>query len=206
MNLKFGPIFPLLVAGSLLFIPLARAQEDPTKDPDFQEMMKQAQELQKQSGAAKAPVKMSDLKKQAAAIQEEQKQEELKEKAALQKQLAAPGPVAFPDWTPTTPEFHQTSAPAKKLVDDEVKVVMTGTSTLTPDKLAEAWIAAIAQKPINHILNTNSSNGDKSTTLFLDSREGAQEKVRMHASRPVGAKITEVEISSPLPKPEVESD
>ncbi len=209
MNLKFRWIFVPLVAGSLL-LPLVRAQEDPTKDPDLQEMMKEAQELQKQSGPAKTPVKMSDLKKQAAAIQEEQKQEELKEKAALQKQLAAPGPVTLPDWTPPTPEFHQTSAPAKKIVDDEVRVVMSGTSTLTPDKLADAWIAAIAQKPINHILNTNISNGDLnrdlSTTLFLDSREGAQEKVRMHASRSAGAKITEVEISSPLPKPEVESD
>ena len=83
---------------------------------------------------------------------------------------------------------------------------MTGTSSLTPDELAEAWIAAVAQKPINHVLNTNTTNGDKSTTLFLDSREGPQEKVRMHASRPVGAKVTEVEVSSALPKPGEESD
>ncbi len=92
------------------------------------------------------------------------------------------------------------------MVDEEVKIVMTGTSTLTPDQLGEAWIAAIADKPFNHVLNTNSSNGDKSITLFLDSREGPREKVRMHAGRPVGAKITEVEISSPLPKPDEDSD
>ena len=198
--------FILLFGVCFLFAPLVRAQDDPLKDPDLQQMLKQAQDLQKESGPAKTPVKMSDLQKQADAIQAEQKQEEEKEKAARQKQLAAPGPVALPAWTPATPQFHQTSAPAKKMVDDEVKIVMTGTSTLTPDKLGEAWIAAIADKPFNHVLNTNSSNGDKSITLFLDSREGPREKVRMHAGRPVGAKITEVEISSPLPKPDEDSD
>ena len=92
------------------------------------------------------------------------------------------------------------------MVDAEVRIVMTGTSPLTPDELAEAWVAAIADKKINHFLNTNTTNGDKSTTLFLDTRDGPREKVRMHASRPVGAKITEVEISSPLPKPDEGSD
>ena len=186
--------------------PLVPAQDDALKDPDLQQMVKQAQELQKESGPAKTPVKMSDLQKQAAAIQAEQKQEEEKEKAALQKQLAAPGPVSLPAWTPATPQFHQTSSPAKKMGDDEVKVVMSGTSTLTPDELGKAWIAAIAAKEINHVLNTNTTNGDKSITLFLDTREGPREKVEMHASRPVGARITEVEISSPLPKPGGESD
>ncbi|MGH8091997.1 MAG: hypothetical protein ACREIF_00795 [Chthoniobacterales bacterium] len=206
MNLNFRLLISSFLAGFFLLTPFAPAQEDPTKDPDLQKMLKEAQDMQDASAPARTPVKMSDLQKQAAAIQEEQRQEELKEKAALQKQLTAPGALSLPAWTPATPQFHQTSSLAKKIVDDEVRVVMTGTSTLTPDQLAEAWVAAIAQKPINHILNTNSSNGDKSTTLFLDSRESAQEKVRMHASRSVGAKITEVEISSPLPKPDENGD
>ena len=205
MNTKHR-LFVLLLGAGFLCAPLLRAQEDPTKDPDLQEMLKQAQELQKESGSTKTKIKMSDLQKQAAEIQAEQKQEEAREKAALQQQLVAPGPVSLPAWTPATPQFHQTSSPAKKIVDDEVRVTMTGTSSLTPDELAEAWIAAVAQKPINHVLNTNTTNGDKSTTLFLDSREGPREKVRMHASRPVGAKVTEVEVSSALPKPGEESD
>lgn len=194
-----------LLAGCFLFAPLIRAQDNPLNDPDLQDALKQAKELEKQSGPAK-PVKMSDLKKQAAEIEAQQKEDEQKEKAALKEQLKAPGAVALPAWTPATPQFHATSSPAKKIVDDEVKIVMTGTSALTPDELAEAWVAAIADKKINHVLNTNSSNGDKSTTLFLDTREGPREKVRMHASRPVGAKMTEVEISSPLPKPGDDSE
>ena len=201
MSSKLG----LLLAGCFLFAPLMRAQDNPLNDPDLQDALKQAKELEKQSGPAK-PVKMSDLKKQAAEIEAQQKEDEQKEKAALKEQLEAPGAVALPAWTPATPQFHATSSPAKKIVDDEVKIVMTGTSALTPDELAEAWVAAIADKKINHVLNTNSSNGDKSTTLFLDTREGPREKVRMHASRPVGAKMTEVEISSPLPKPGDDSE
>lgn len=69
-----------------------RAQDDPLKDPDLQQMLKQAQDLQKENGPAKTPVKMSDLQKQADAIQAEQKEEEKKEKAARQKQLEAPRP------------------------------------------------------------------------------------------------------------------
>ena len=111
MNLNLRLLLVLSVAGSLSLVGFGFAQEDPLKDPDLQEMLKQAQELQKESGATKPPVKMSDLKKQADEIQEEQRQEELKEKAALQKQLAAPGPVAFPDWTPLTPQLH-VSGPA----------------------------------------------------------------------------------------------
>ena len=57
---------------------------------------------------------MSDLKKQADEIQAQQKQEEEKEKAALQKQLAAPGPVALPDWTPATPQLHAAGAAKRK--------------------------------------------------------------------------------------------
>jgi hypothetical protein len=169
-------------------------------------MLQQAQELQKESASDKTPGNMSDLQKQVAEIQAEQKQEEEIKKAARQKQLEDPGPVSLPGWTPATPQFHQTSAPAKKMVNDEVKVIMTGTSTLTPDELGKVWIAAIADKKINHVLNTNTTNGDKSTTLFLDTREGPLEKVRMHASRPVGARITEVEISSPLSKPDEDGD
>ena len=86
--------------------------------------------------------------------------------------------------------------------EEEVRVVMTGTSTLTPDELGKAWIAAIAAKEINHVLHTNTTNSDKKrATLFLDTREGPRGKVEMHASRPVNARVTEVEISSPLPKP-----
>ena len=69
MNLKLCPLLVLSVAGSLLLNQFAFAQEDALKDPDLQEMLKEAKELQKESDSTKSPVKMSDLKKQADEIQ-----------------------------------------------------------------------------------------------------------------------------------------
>jgi len=205
MDSKPCALVVLFVAASSLLAPLTRAEDDPLKDPDLQKMMKEANELQKASGPAQPPAKMAELQKQANEMLAEQNADEAKEKAALQKQLAAqlaaPGAVALPKWTPATPQFTANGVPVKKIVDDEVRIVLAGTSPLTPDQLADAWMAATADKKINRSLNKNSSNGDKSTTLYLDSREDSPEKVRMYASRPVDAKITEVEISSPLPKP-----
>ncbi len=208
----------MLLSICFLFSPLLRAQEDETNDSDLKKMLKEAEEMQKEAeGMQKtnppAPGKKKTLaelqaeaKAEAARQEQEEKEEKAKLQAALQKQLKAPGPVALPNWTPATPQFHQTASPTKKIVDDEVRIVMTGTSTLTPDELGEVWVAAIADRKINHILNTNTSNGDKSITLFLDTREGPREKLRMHASRPQKAKITEVEIASPLPKPGEDSE
>ena len=69
---------------------------------------------------------MEAMAKQEAAQQEqEEKDEKEKLQAALKKQLDAPGPVAFPDWMPVTPEFKPAGKPAKKLVDEEVKIVQT---------------------------------------------------------------------------------
>jgi hypothetical protein len=42
------------------------------------------------------------------------------------------------------PEFKPAGKPAKKLVEEEVKIVQTGTSSLTPEKIAESWQAAAA--------------------------------------------------------------
>ena len=169
-------------------------------------MLKEAQELQKESDSAKSPVKMSDLKKQADEIQAQQKQEEEKEKAALQKQLVAPGPVALPDWTPATPQFHATGPVSKKIVDDEVRVIQTGTSPLSPKELGDAWEAAVAGKEINNSRNNiTDERRAQRRPLPLHPHRPRQE-VEMEAKREAGGKITEVNISSPLPKPEAASD
>jgi len=206
MNLKLCPLLAMFVASSLLLIQFALAQEDPLKDPDLQEMLKQAQELQKESGSGKPPVKMSDLRKQADEIQAQQKEEEEKEKAALQKQLEAPGPVSLPGWTPTTPQFHASGPVSKKIVDDEVRVIQTGTSPLSPKELGDAWEAAVAGKEINNSRNNITVNGAPSVVLFLSTRTDPRQEVEMEAKREAGGKITEVNISSPLPKPDAAGD
>ena len=206
MNSTLGPLLVLLAGCALLLSPVVRAQEDALKDPDLQQMWREAQELQKEGGPAKTPVKMSDLQKQAAAIQAEQKQEEEKEKAALQKQLVAPGAVVLPDWTPATPQFHVNGPAIKKIVNDEVLIIQTGTSPLSPEELGNAWEAALAGKKFNHTRNNISANGAPTVILFFSSRTDPPVEVRMEARREAGGKITEVTLSSPLPKPEEVSD
>ena len=177
-------------------------------DPDLQQLLKQAQEIQKNTGSQDAKKKLSDLEAMAEKQVAEQEQQEKNEKeqlrAALKKQLDAPGPVTLPDWTPATPEFKPAGKPAKKIVDEEVKIVQTGTSSLTPEKIADNWQAAAnAANNLNQSLNKMNVNGKITRLLFLSTRTDPRQEVELEASREPDSKITQVQISSPLPKPEV---
>ena len=177
-------------------------------DPDLQQLLKQAQEMQKNPGSAHGRKKLAELEamaKQAAAQQDQEEKEKLQ--AALKKQLDAPGPVTFPAWMPVTPEFKPAGKPAKKGVDDEVKIVQTGTSPLTPEKIADNWqAAATAANNLNQSLNKMNVNGKITRILFLSTRTDPRQEVELEASREPDNKITQVEISSPLPKPDVASE
>src|SRR5882724_10379256 len=128
-------LLSFLVISCLLFAPLLCAQDNPLSDPDLKEMLKEAQEmqkeakeLQKQNPTApdtkkKLAEMLSQAKEDEARQEEQEKREKEKLQAALKKQLEAPGPVVLPDWTPATPEFKAAGEPAKKIVDDEVKIV-----------------------------------------------------------------------------------
>ena len=209
----------LLVVVSLLFASFARAQDDnPLNDPDLKALLKQAQEMQKNAGelqknpgsqdSRKKLAEMEAMANEEAARQEQQeKQENERLQAVLKKQLEAPGPVVLPDWTPVTPEFKAAGAPARKIVNDEVKIVQTGTSSLTPEKIADSWQAAAnAANNLNQSLNKISVNGKITRILFLSTRTDPRQEVELEASREPDSKITQVEISSPLPKPETGSE
>ena len=209
MNLKYLPTSVVVVW--LLFATSIRAEENPMDDPDLQQLLKQAQEMQKSSGSPDARKKLAEMeamaKEQAAQQEQEEKQEKEKLQAALKKQLDAPGPVAFPDWTPVTPEFKPAGKPTKKLVDEEVKIVQTGTSSLTPEKIAESWqAAAAAANNLNQSLNKMNINGKITRILFLSTRTDPRQEVELEASREPDSKVTQIEISSPLPKPEIGSE
>jgi hypothetical protein len=212
-------LFSILAISCLLFVPLLRAQENPLNDPDLKEILKQAQEmqkgakeLQKQNPTSpdtkkKLAEMLSQAKEEEARQEEQEKREKEKLQAALKKQLEAPGPIVLPDWTPTTPEFKAAGAPARKIVDDEVKIVQTGTSSLTPEKIADSWqAAATAANDLNQSLNKINVNGKITRILFLSTRTDPRQEVELEASREPDSKITQVEISSPLPKPEIESE
>ncbi|HEY9418602.1 MAG TPA: hypothetical protein VIP49_00320 [Candidatus Udaeobacter sp.] len=209
----------ILAICCLLFAPLLRAQENPLNDPDFKEILKQAQEmqkgakeLQKQNPTSpdtkkKLAEMLSQAKEEEARQEEQEKREKEKVQTALKKQLEAPGPVVLPDWTPATPEFKAAGAPARKIVDDEVKIVQTGTSSLAPEKIADSWqSAAVAANNLNQSLNKINVNGKITRILFLSTRTDPRQEVELEASREPDGKITQVEISSPLPKPNIESE
>ena len=175
-------------------------------------MQKEAKELQKQNPASQdTKKKLADMLSQAKEEEARQELQEQREKeklqAALKKQLEAPGPIVLPDWTPSTPEFKAAGAPTRKIVEDEVRIVQTGTSSLTPEKIADSWqAAAAAANNLNQSLNKISVNGKITRILFLSTRTDPRQEVELEASREPDSKITQVEISSPLPKPDIESD
>jgi hypothetical protein len=203
---------------SLFVAQRLRAEDNPLNDPDLQQLLKQAQEMQKNarelqrnSGSTDTRKKLANMeamaKEQAAQQEQEEKSENEKLQAALKRQLEDPGPVALPDWTPVTPEFKPAGKPMKKLVDEEVKIVQTGTSSLTPEKIAESWqAAASAANNLNQSLNKLNVNGKVTRILFLSTRTDPRHEVELEASREPDSKITQVEISSPLPKPELGSE
>jgi hypothetical protein len=212
-------LLSFLVISCLLFAPLLYAQDNPLNDPDLKEMLKQAQKMQKEANelqkqnptspdSKKKPAEMLSQAKEEEARQEgQEKREKEKLQAALKKQLEAPGPVVLPDWTPATPEFKAAEAPARKIVDDEVKIVQTGTSSLTPEKIADSWqAAAVTAKNLNHGRNNINVNGKITMIMFLSTRTDPVQEVKLEASREPDSKITQVEISSPLPKPDIESE
>ncbi|MGH7984303.1 MAG: hypothetical protein ACREFF_14350 [Candidatus Udaeobacter sp.] len=212
-------LYSILVIVCLLFAGALHAQDNPLNDPDLKEMLKEAEKMQKESGefqkqnptSPDTKKKLAELEAQAKEEEARQEQEEKHEKeklqAALQKQLEAPGPVTLPDWTPATPQFHAAGKPTKKIVDEEVKIIQTGTSSLTPKELADGWeSAAVAANNLNHGRNNIEVNGKLTTIMFLSTRTDPVQEVKLEASREPGGKITQIEISSPLPKPEIGSE
>jgi len=179
---------------ALLPMPPSLLAQDTDKEVD--DAIQQSTEAAKKMG-----VKMPDVKKQL----EEVNKQEAKEKAALQRQLEAPGPVALPDWTPKVPQFEPAGPVSKKIVNDEVNIIQTGTSPLTPAELGDSWEAAKADK-LNSSRTNGSYNDAKVVTIYLSTRQEPLQSVVLEAKRAPEDKITHVTISSPLPKPVVEED
>jgi hypothetical protein len=212
-------LFAFLVTCFLLFGPLLRAEDNPLNDPDLKAMLKEAQEMQKeakelqkqnptpQDTKKKLADMLSQAKEEEARQEAQEKRERERLQAALKKQLEAPGPVALPDWTPATPEFTAAGAPARKIVNEQVKIVQTGTSSLTPEKIADSWqAAATTANDLNQSLNKINVNGKITRILFLSTRTDPRQEVELEASREPDSKTTQIEISSPLPKPDIPSE
>lgn len=190
MKSKFESI-PLLLFAALTLSPLIQAEEP---DPDLATALKDAQEQSK-----KMNMKVPDMKEQLAEIEKD----EAKEKAALKKQLEAPGPVALPARAPALPQFTVAGPATKKIIDEQVHIVVSGTSPLTPAQLGDAWEAAKNDK-MSFGRSNNNINDTKTVIITLRPQDPALGEVRLEATRAPKDKITRITLTSPLPEPEVD--
>jgi hypothetical protein len=174
----------LFLSASLVLSPMASAQES---DPDVAKALKEAEEQ-----ARKMNMKVPDVKPQLAEIEAD----EAREKAALQKQLMAPGPVALPAWTPKLPPFTPAGPATKKIIDEQVHIVVTGTSPLTPAELGDAW-EAVKTNDISFGRSNNSINDTKTVIITMRPQDPALGEVRMEANLKPKDKITQITVTSP---------
>jgi hypothetical protein len=187
--------FFLLAAMALITTTPAFAQDD-----DIDAAMKKALENANKP-ASKADMKKleQETKAQIDEAEAENKAEEAKQKAAVQAVLDAKGPTSLPDWAPQVPQFTPSGPPARKLVDGEPRVVVTGTSPLSPDALCDAW-DKFANPKFSH--ERGGSEFNHNADLFVSYRNNEDNTmVKLEAERKAGGKITRVTISSPLPVP-----
>jgi hypothetical protein len=171
------------------------------QDDDIDAQIKKAMENANKP-APKNP-NMKQMEKEAKAqidqAEAENKAEEAKQKAAAQAVVDVKGPVSLPDWTPQVPQFTPSGPPARKLVDGEPKIIVTGTSPLAPAALADAWDKFSNPKFSHERTGSEINHSADLFVSFRNSEDGTA--VRMEAERKAGAKITHVTISSPLPIP-----
>jgi hypothetical protein len=171
------------------------------QDDDIDAQIKKAMENANKP-APKNP-NMKQMEKEAKAdidkMEAEQKAEDAKQKAAMQAIVDVKGPVSLPDWTPQVQQFTPSGPPARKLVDGEPKIIVTGTSPLPPAALADAWDKFSNPKFSHERTGSEINHSADLFVSFRNSEDGAA--VRLEAERKAGAKITHVTISSPLPLP-----
>jgi hypothetical protein len=185
------PLLTFFLSAALTISSLANAQES---DPDVAKALKEAEEQ-----AKKMNMKVPDMKPQLA----EMEADEAREKAALQKQLEAPGAIALPAWTPKLPQFTPAGPATKTIIDEQVHIIVSGTSPLTPAELGDAW-EALKTTDMSFGRSNNSINDTKTVIITMRPQDPALGEVRMEATRKPKDKITQITVTSPLPKPEVD--
>jgi hypothetical protein len=184
----------VLFAVSLLIIGASGFAQDDDIDAQIKKAMENANKA-----APKNP-NMKQLEKEAMAdiakADAENKAEAAKQKAAAQALVDVKGPVSLPDWTPQVPQFTPSGPPARKLVDGEPKIVVTGTSSLPPAALADAWDKFSNPKFSHERTGSSINHSDDLFVSFRNSEDGTE--VKMEVECKAGTKLTTVTISSPL--------
>ena len=168
------------------------------QDDDIDARIKKVMENPDQPAASKADMKK--LQEQAMSqiheAEAENKAEDAEKKAAVQKLVDQKGPASFPDWTPAVPQFTPAGPPVRKMVDGEARIVQTGTSPVSPDKIADEWDKFKNEK-FSH--ERTGSVINNAADLFVSYRKADDNtEVKLEVERKAGEKTTRVTISSPI--------
>lgn len=175
--------------------------EDKDADADIDAQIAAAMKDPNKPAASKAD--MEKMTKETIAqidqAEAENKAEEAKQKAKMQALVDSKDPATLPDWMPQVPQFTPSGPATRKVIDGEAKIVLTGTSPLAPDALADAW-DKFKNPKFSH--ERTGSEINHSTDLFITYRNGEDNsEVKMEAERKAGAKVTHVTITSPIRLP-----
>jgi hypothetical protein len=194
----FKPLFLFPAFGLAL---MASAVLVFAQDDDIDAQMKKAMQDMNKPAANKADMKK--LQKQAMdqinQAEAEDKAEEAKKKAEVQPLVDQKGPASLPDWTPPVPQFTPAGPAQRKAVEGEARIVVTGTSPLSPDALCDAW-DKFSNPKFSH--ERTGSDINHNVDLFVTYRKvDDNSEVKMEAERKAGAKITHVTLSSPIRNP-----
>src|SRR5438270_8479776 len=169
------------------------------QDDDIDAQIKKATEDVNKPAAKKPDMEKMEreTKAQIDQAEAEQKGDDAKQKAAAQAVVDVKGPVSLPAWTPQVPQFTPSGPPARKLVHGEPKVIVTGTSPLSPEALCDEW-DKFKNPKFSH--ERGGSEINHNADLYVSYRNNEDNAtVRLEAERKAGAKVTHVTVSSPLP-------
>jgi hypothetical protein len=193
MNSRFLAFVSLLIA-SFLLAPSLRAQDT---DKEVDDAIQQTTEVAK-NWVWRCLTWKSNSRK----LIRKRRRRRLRYKSSSKRQ----GPLALPDWTPKVPQFEPTGPVSRKIVSDEVNIMQTGTSLLTPAELGDSWEEAAKGDKLNSSRTNGSYNDTRVVTIYPSTRQEPLQSVVLEARRAPEDKITHVTIFSPLPKPVVEEE
>jgi hypothetical protein len=189
----------LSVTNLVVALVLALSHTLRADDPDIDAEMKKV--LQNPNASATgSKADMKKLQKQAMdqinQAEAENKAEEAKKKAELQALVDQKGPATLPDWAPAVPQFTPAGPASRKIVDNEARIVVTGTSPVAPEALCEAYFNAAGP---SFSREKTGSDINHNVDLFVNLRKpDDNSEVKLEAERKAGAKVTRVTISSPI--------
>ena len=192
--------FALCFAAVVALAPMVSGQDKDGQTDDIDARIQKAVDeanAEAKDGAKRPVVKMPEVKD---TDEGDDAKEEAQKKAAAQAAVEAKGPATLPPWTPAVPKFTASGPATLKLVDGEPRVVLLGTSPLTPEALADAW-DAFKQPSFSHERTGSEINGSADLNVSFRNGEDGTE-VKMEVERKAGGKVTQVTVSSPIPLPQ----